>query len=115
MRNRMNEGYTLAEIQKFLELLKRETPFNLEEIVLGRCTQKALMRAVERREHSTVVRLLACGIDPTRADRQGKTAAEVARLSASKELHRTMKLAIQLWEKGILTDRGITKVNDEDK
>ena len=35
MGNEMNEEYTPAEIQEFLELLKRETPFNLEEIVLG--------------------------------------------------------------------------------
>ena len=115
MRNKMNEGYTLAEIQKFLELLKRETPFYLEEIVLGRCTQKALMRAVERTAHSATLKLLAYGLDPRRAVKQGRTPVEVARLSASKELQRTMKLAVYLWEKGILTDRGITEVGDEGK
>ena len=73
------------------------------------------MRAVERTAHSTTLRLLACGLDPRRADKQGRTPVEVARLSASKELQRTMNLAIQLWEKGILTDRGITEVDGEDK
>ena len=111
----MNEEYTSAEIQEFLELLKQERFFSSDEIVRGRCTQNALMRAVERTAHSTTLRLLACGLDPRRADKQGRTPVEVARLSASKELQRTMNLAIQLWEKGILTDRGITEVDDEDK
>ena len=111
----MNEEYTPAEIQEFLELLKQERFFSSDEIVRGQCTQKALVHAVERTAHSTTMRLLACGLDPRRADKQGRTPVEVARLSASKELQRTMNLAIQLWEKGILTDRGITGVNDEEK
>ena len=111
----MNEECTPTEIQEILELLKRETPFNTDEIVLGRCTQNALMRAVERTAHSATLRLLAYGLDPRRAVKQGRTPVEVARLSASKELERTMKLAVYLWEKGILTNRGMTEVGDEGK
>ena len=103
----MVEEYTLTESLEFLELLKREKTFSVEEIVLGRCTEKALMNAVRRRSHSDILRLLASGLDPRRIPD--------AHLSSAKELQRTIKLAVELWEKGKLTPHGCSGVDNEDK
>jgi hypothetical protein len=111
----MNEDYTPTERKDFLLLLRQVRIFSLAEIILGRCTEKAFVRAVEQRDHGEVLRLLACGLDPRRADRQGKTPVEVACFSDFNELSRAINLAIQLWEKGVLTDRGIIIADDETK
>jgi len=109
----MHEDYTLAERNHFLFELRQEKIFGVDEIIFGRCTAKAFVRAVEQRDHREVLRLLACGLDPRKADPQGRTPVEVAHFSDTNELSRAINLAIQLWEKGILTDRGIIIADDE--
>ena len=111
----MNEDNTLSESNNFLFKLRQARIFSLAEIIFGRCTERSFVRAVEQQNYGEVLRLLACGLDPRREDPHGKSPLEVAHVSGSNELRKAINLAIHLWEKGVLTDRGIILVDDEAK